>query len=530
MIERIFEVLKKPFLSATLQKPSTLVAEEPDIDMRLAISDYDMPYANNKRKTYNQQEELRKQLNSDIYIKQYRRMAIIPEVSSAIDEIQNEALGISLEGSRVPTLTFEIDNDEIKTPEAIQKKVIECWNEIMKLTRFQQKGKDIFRQWYVDGKIVAELLFDEAAITKGIQQILILSPFGFRKVITTARDGKMVVEYKYETNGRQSLHGTREPFKPDQVIYSTSGLKYMTIDVGYLYPAIKAANNLVMIEDSILIYRVMRAMETRIWNVNVGKMPTAKAQNYLNTVVNEIKNDVSYDSISGEFKGYSDMKSLINDFVFPTRGGTESTSVSTIGGNTNFIDSIEDLKVFLKKLYLALKIPINRLDDTNTLDFAADDILRGEEKFIKTVNDIQINFSQFLLEILKRQLISKKIIAESEWAELDSELKVIFQSFNTNQVIEKARMNSLLKKAETTKDLEDSGIIGKMLSYEYVIRTVWNMTKEEFEIEKKKIEEEKKEGWFYKDEAGNTDTTLDDEDEDVDAKPKQSPKKKTEEE
>lgn len=253
MFENIFEVLKKPFLSTSVQKPSTIVAEEPDIDMRLATSDYDMPYANNKRKTYNQQEELRKQLNSDIYIKQYRRMSIIPEVSSAVDEIQNEALGISLEGSRVPSLTFEVDNDKVKTLEATQKRVIECWNEIMKLTRFQQKGKDLFRQWYVDGKIVAELIYDETAMTKGIQQILILSPFGFRKVVTTEKDGKQTLLYKYETNGRQSLHGTRDTFKPDQIVYSTSGLKYMTIDVGYLYPAIKAANNLVMIEDSILI-------------------------------------------------------------------------------------------------------------------------------------------------------------------------------------------------------------------------------------------------------------------------------------
>jgi len=501
MFETLKEVLKKPFLSDAKPKPSTLTATENDIDIRLASSEYDLPYANNKRGNYNI-EERNRTYNSDIYIKQYRRMSIIPEVSSAIDEIQNEALGISIEGSRVPTITFEVDNGKVLTPKSAQAKVIDAWGEIMKILRFQQKGKDIFRQWYVDGKIVAELVYDEAALTKGIQQVFIISPLGFRRNIEETGSGKnktLKITYKYESNARQSLHGTTETFLNDQIVISTSGMKYQNYDIGYLYSAIKPSNNLVMIEDSILIYRVMRAVETRVWNVNIGRMPKQKAENYLNTVISEIKNDIAYDSITGEFKGYTDMKSLINDFVFPSRGTAEATSVSTIGGNTNFIESMEDLKVFLKKLYLALKIPVNRLDDTNTLDFSADDILRAEEKFLKTINDIQISFSSFLLELLKRHCIAKKILSESEWPQYESEIKIIFQAFGNNQIVEKARMNSLLKKAETTKELEDSGIIGKVLSYEYVIRNIWNMTKEEFEEQQKMIEQEKKDGWFYSD-------------------------------
>ena len=497
IVESITEVFKKPFLKEVPPVPSSLTAEEADIDIRLGTSSYDMPYASNKRRVFNRTEELRKGYNTDIYIKQYRRMAYIPEVSSAIDEIQNEALGISLEGSRVPTLTFAVDNGKVTTAEAIQTKVIDAWNHIMKLTKFQQKGKDIFRQWYVDGKLVAELIYDEKAMNKGVQQILILSPLGFRQIIDMDDKKTPKITYKYESNGRKSVYGTRETFTDEQIVMTVSGMKFDGVDVGYLFPAIKVSNNLVMIEDSLLIYRVLRAIETRVWNVNVGKMPKSKAETYLNTVINEIKNDIAYDSITGEFKGYNDIKSLINDFVFPSRGSTETTSVSTIGGNTNFIESIEDLKVFLKKLYLSLKIPTTRLDDTNTLDFSSDDILRSEEKFLKTVNDIQLNFSQFLIEILRRHLIASKVCDENEWAEIESELKVVYQSFGTNQIIEKARMNALLKKAETMKELVDSKIVGTVLSYEYVIKNVWNMTKEEFEAEKKLIQAEKNDPWFY---------------------------------
>ena len=505
MFESLKETITKKFLTINPPKSSSLTSSEPDVDIKLGGSEYDLPYLYAK-KAPNQSETRRQGYQTDAYIKQYRRMAIVPEISGAIDEIQNEALGIGIEGSRVPSLTFDVENSKVTIPDTIQKKILDCWADVMRLTRFQTKGKDIFRQWYIDGRIIAETVFDESAMTKGIQQILILSPLGFREKIEKV-DKTIKVFYQYEASAsaRNSIYGTHEKYDYDQIVFVTSGIKYNGLDVGYLYPAIKTSNNLVMIEDSVLIYRVLRAVETRVWNVNIGRMPKSKAENYLTSIINQIKTDIAYDSNTGEFKGYTDVKSMINDYVFPSRNGQEQTSVNTIGGNTNFIESLDDLQVFLKKLYIALKIPVNRLDDSNTLDYSADDILRGEEKFLKTINDIQINFSQFLLELLKRQLISKKVIAENEWNDYEYQMKVIFQSFGSNQIVEKARVNSLLKKAEATQELVNSGVVGKIISYEFMLQNIWNMTKEEFEEQKKIIEEEKKNNWFYDLDQSNQD-------------------------
>lgn len=494
----LLETLLKPFLPKTeIDKDSSVTSKEPDIDI---ILDYNQDLPSMRGKFgYDTARQKIHDIQVDAYIRQYRRMSIIPEVSYAIDEIQNEALGIDLAGLRVPDLSFQSGDGNPKTDKSIQKKVADEWNEIMSLLKFQTKGKDIFRQWYVDGRIIAELVIDNKTPNSGIKQILILSPYGFRKMYRNTTGNQQEIYFKYDSINRRSyVSGTKEEFKKDQIVLSTSGIKFEGVDVGYLFPAVKVANNLVMVEDSLLIYRVLRAIETRIWNVNIGKMPTGKANNYLAEVINSIKSDITYDSHTGEFKGYSDIKSLINDFVFPVRGGTETTKVDTIGGNTNFVETTEDLKVFLRKLYLALKIPVNRLDDANTLDYGAEDILRSEEKFIKTVAEIQTNFSQFLLELLYRQCLLKKIVAsESEWNEILKELVVVFQSFGNNQIIEKARMNSMLKKAETMKELEDSGAIGKVLSYEYVIKNVWNMTKEEYMEQRKLIEKEKLDEFLY---------------------------------
>lgn len=490
----ITESMSNPFLNnPNIEKQLSTTSELSKVERVLDGVDLEFPQHHSIRanSVAAKREKLNAEVRSDHYMRQYRNIEIIPEISSAIDEIVNEALNVDVDGTAAPSITFK---DGSKTAKSVQTAITEEFEKILGIVDFESNGDDLFRRWYVDGKLIGEVVYYDKSTNKGIQHVLQLSPFGFRKRIEE-QTNKIFYVYE-ETNNSRAVkkRNTDDFYEPDQIAYADSGLTHNDIKIGYLYYAMKVANNMGMIEDSFVIYRLLRSIETRIWNVNVGRMPKSKAENYINTVISQIKNDIGYNSTTGEFEGKSDIKSMINDFVFPTRNGTESTSVNTIGGDTSFVDSLDDHEMFLKKLYVALKIPVSRLDESSTMDFTASDILQAELKFTKFVNKLRRKFSMWLLELLKLQLIATKKIEETEWKDIKKEIIVFWN--NQNEIIENAQLDNIVKKAEVLSDLEDNGVIGKFFSYEWVRTNVLGMTKEEYEEEKKKIEAEKKEGLY----------------------------------
>jgi hypothetical protein len=487
------ESLKKTFLqNPATQEPLSISSEEQFVEKTLGDADLEFPV--NYKMSAGKLTERQKQTfedREDHYIRQYRMLETMPEVASAIDEIVNEVMNVGVDGTIEPELTFEQDS---KIGDTTKKSIIEEWKNILSILDFKDSGDDLFRKWYVDGKLITEIVYGDKTIKEGIKNILQLTPFNFRK--RQDKDKKTFYVYKTNNSGNIQKHNSVDYYDPEQIVISTSGLTNNHTNIGYLFYAIKVANNMSMIEDSFIIYRMLRAVETRIWNVNVGKMPKAKAETYLNKVIGQIKSELSYNGATGEFEGRTQMASLINDYVFPTRGNTEATAVNTIGGNTNFVDNDTDHQLFLKKLYIALKLPVNRLDGANsTIDFSSTDILRGELKFTKFTNKLRRKFAQFLLDILKLQLISKGLMTESEWKVIKSSIIVMWNS--QNEIIENAKIDSFKKKSEALAELKANGILGVFISYQTAMSQILGMTKEQFEEEKKLIEEEKKDGYFY---------------------------------
>jgi len=491
----LWESLKKTFLSQPKDRKKetkNLSTTSDPSRIELAPSSEELPINYNIKP----KNTLRKKNEEDIFdkedrlIRDYRTISKIPEVSSAIDEIVNEVMSVKDDGVNIPSLSFVNDTNISKN---IQKTILEKYDKIMGLLDYSGKGDDLFRKWYIDSKLVAEIIYNNKNIKQGIVDIYILNPIGLRKKID--EDGNIYYVYKDITQKFNFEKTSKDYYKPEQIVISDSGLIEDGLRVGYLYYALKAVNNLTTIEDSFIIYRILRAIETRIWNVNVAKLPKSKAEQYINNVINSIRSELSYDPSTGEFKGRQTFQSLINDYVFPTRNGNESTSVDTIGGNTRFIDSVEDHEIFLKKLYIAMKIPVSRIDvTTSTMDFTGTDILRAEEKFTKFINKLRRKFSQFILNLLKLELIATNTISESEWKDIKQDIKIIWPT--SNQIIENGRLESYVKKSEVYSDLKSNGIIGTVLSHQWALENIFKMTKEEFEEQRKLIEEETKEGIF----------------------------------
>ena len=492
----LFESLKKTFLASSKDDFSkTSLTTEEDKKIRvLGGDDVELPVNYNIKSAFFGKSKSKKHSlkeKEDSLIKEYRNVSTNPEVASAIDEICNDAISNDSRGNVSPAIAYD-DN----VPENVQNKISENFDEILKLLDFTNEADDLFKRWYIDSKLAFEVVYDDN-IKKGIKKLVLIDPIGLRKKYDQ-KTGKTY--YVYAENEKSDLLqiDRKDYYDEEQIIIIDSGIYHDDMKIGYLFYALKTINNMTTIEDSFVIYRILRAVETRIWNVNTGKLPKSKAENYLNKVINEIRSDLIYDANTGNFRGKQSSQSLVNDFVFPTRNGNESTSVDTIGGQTNFIDSTEDHEMFLKKLYIAMKIPVTRIENDSTLDFSGADLTKGEQKFTQFVNKLRRQFSKLFLNVLKLQLLSKGIIKENEWDDLQGQ--ITFKWNGTNVILENALMDSWVKKSEVLSDLEDNGILGKFISYEFVISEILHMTKDEFEEEKKKIKKEKKEGWFNDDE------------------------------
>jgi len=272
--------------------------------------------------------------------------------------------------------------------------------------------------------------------------------------------------------------------------------------VGYLDYVLKTVNNMNTIEDSLVIYRLWRSVEKRIWNVQISRLGKAKAENYLNKVMTNIRSNNLFNKSTGEIKNSASMEAIVDDYVFPVKNN-EKVEVDTIAGDTSFITELSDHELFLKKLYIGMKIPVNRLDETSTLDFSGEDIIKQELKFNKHTDRLLSSFSQFPLDLLKKELLATNKVSIEEWIEARKHIRVDYNK--DNQVIKKINSNMLVDRATAMNEVENTDVIGKTVSYTTVVKTIWNMSDDDIEEEMKLIEEEKKKFKFLADEDENDD-------------------------
>ena len=426
-------------------------------------------------------------------IRRYRDIAQQPECDSAIEDIINEGIVANEKDQAV-----SIELERLMMPKRIKDRIVEEFDTVLRLLNFEQKGHDIFRRWYVDGRIFYHKVIDQKNPKKGIQELRYIEPKRIRKVKEVKKNLKKgtsielvqkVDEYfLYNHNGLKT--GTTEGIKisPDSIAYCPSGL----IDqnrghvLSYLHKAIKPVNQLRMIEDSLVIYRISRAPERRIFYIDVGNLPKIKAEQYLKDVMNRYRNKLVYDASTGEIRDDRNHMSMLEDFWLPRREGGRGTEITTLPGGSN-LGEIDDIVYFQRKLFRSLNVPISRLEAEQGFSLGrSTEITRDELKFTKFVQRLRKKFTPLFTDILKTQLVLKGVITLEDWDNMKEHIQYDF--LQDGHFAE-------LKEAEILRERLDmlgniDSYIGTFFSKKWVQRNVLNMTDYEIDDMQREINKE----------------------------------------
>jgi len=431
--------------------------------------------------------------NAEMIMK-YRGVATHPEVDAAIEDIINESVSGSENES--PVL---INLDGVETSDKIKKLIIEEFDGIQGMLNFNELGHDIFRSWYVDGRLIHHLVVNEGNMKAGIQEIRPIDATKIRKVkeVKYKKDNKTgakVVDKTDEFYVFQEKNQTQSAVKltPDSVSYVTSGLTDPTKKrvISYLHKAIKPINQLRMMEDSLVIYRLARAPERRIFYIDVGNLPANKAEQHMKEIQTRYRNKLVYDASTGNLKDDRKHMSMLEDFWLPRREGGRGTEISTLPGGDN-LGQIDDIVYFQKRLYRALNVPINRLEQESQFSLGrSTEISRDEVKFQKFIDRLRKRFSTLFTQILKKQLILKGIITLEDWNSWKNDIQIDF--IRDNHFTE-LKDSELLRERLSTLD-QLSQYVGEYFSREWVMKNVMMMSEEDIETMKDQVEAENAKG------------------------------------
>ena len=428
----------------------------------------------------------------DDLIRRYRDIAIQPECDSAIEDIVSEAIASD---ERDMCVSIALDNLQVST--SIKKRIKEEFERILQLLDFNNKAHDIFRRWYVDGRIFYHKVIDSQNPRKGIQQLRYIDPRKIKKVreVQTGKRGQVDVVKKFKEFYIYNQHGhqvnntsTGVKLTFDSIAYCPSGLIDMhkgTV-LSYLNKAIKPVNQLRMIEDSVVIYRISRAPERRIFYIDVGNLPKIKAEQYLKDVMNRYRNKLVYDASTGEIRDDRNHMSMLEDFWLPRREGGRGTEITTLPGGAN-LGEIDDITYFQRKLYRSLNVPISRLEAEQNFSLGrSTEITRDELKFTKFVGKLRKKFSVIFNDLLRTQLILTGVIAEEEWKSMSEHIQFDFLQDNNFTELKNAEL--LKERLEMLSQVEN--YVGTYFSKEWVKKNVLHLTDDEIGEMQKQMDSE----------------------------------------
>ena len=433
--------------------------------------------------------------DADLIMK-YREMAEHPECDMAIENIIQEA--IVTNQSRNPV---DLDLTHTDLSKNLQDRISEEFDIILKLLDFNNQAYDIFKRWYIEGRIFYHVMVDPKEIDKGIQELRLIDSFKIKKVRqiipdTQAAPGVFKLPqfeeyYLFNEKGLVTPSQMGVKVAPDSMIMAHSGI--MTRDkkfvVSHLHKAIKGLNQLRMLEDAVVIYRIARAPERRIFYIDVGNLPKQKAEQYLKDIMTRYKNKLVYDASSGEIKDDRRHQSMLEDYWLPRREGGRGTEISTLPGGQN-LGEMEDVDYFRRKLYQSLNVPLSRLEaDTPFVLGRASEISRDELKFSRFIDRIRIRFSHLFFQIIEKQLILKNVIHTSEWPKLKETIR--FNYAMDNHFAELKEQELMADRFNMMRDAED--LVGNYYSKQFVKDRILRLTPEEQKRIKKEIEKEEKE-------------------------------------
>ncbi len=433
-------------------------------------------------------------------ITRYREMSNHPECDMAIDEIVNEAIAHDDEG-RVVKLVL----DKLKQPDSVKKKITEEFENIQRLLNFNNLADDLFRRWYIDGRIYYHVVVNEKNPKEGIQELRYVDPRKIRKVREVQKDrdpktGATIIKsmaeyYVYSDRGQTTQTYTSSVnqglrIAPDSIINVNSGLMDAknTFVISYLHKAIKPLNQLRMIEDATVIYRLSRAPERRIFYIDVGNLPKGKAEQYLRDIMVKYRNKMVYDASTGELRDDRKHLSMLEDFWLPRREGGKGTEITTLAGGQN-LGVIEDVVYFQKKLLNSLSVPVSRLEPQGGGLVGlgrTTEVTRDELKFNRFIERLRNKFSQLFDNALKVQLSLKGICTKEEWDEFK---EFVFYDFVKNSNFAELRESELMRERISTLNQIDP-YVGRYFSPSWVKKNVLKLTDEEIEDMDKEIQDE----------------------------------------
>ncbi len=451
-------------------------------------------------------------------VRRYREMCLHPECDSAIEDVVNEAIVSDLDDSPV-----EIELSNLNASDRLKESIRDEFKHIKSLMNFDKKCHEIFRTWYIDGRVFYHKVIDLDNPSEGIQEIRYIDPLKIRLVRETDKTGsnrlspfdvskngndpknsgapKINEYYVYDPSagkkGGSGIYPTQNAkgavkIAKDAITYCTSGLvdRNKQTVLSYLHKAIKALNQLRMVEDSLVIYRLSRAPERRIFYIDVGNLPKIKAEQYLRDVMNRYRNKLVYNADTGEIRDDRKYMAMLEDFWLPRREGGRGTEITTLPGGQN-LGELTDIEYFQAKLYKSLNVPSSRLDSQGGFNLGrSSEILRDELKFTKFVGRLRKRFSGVFNDMLKTQLILKNIITPEDWNELEDHIQYDFLYDNHFSDLKK---NELLN--------EQLGVVasmepymGKYFSNHFVRTKVLKQTEDDIKEIDKQIKKEIKDG------------------------------------
>ena len=415
-------------------------------------------------------------------VAKYREMSLQPECEQAIDEIVNEA--IVKDGNKAIVDINLDDLDDINVPEKIKAMISDEWNTVSELFNFNNYGYEIFRRWYIDGRMYYHIMIDETNPRLGIQELRYIDPRKIRKVRNMRRErrGNIFVNviagefYMYTERGFRgsSMTGMENQglrIAKDSIVQITSGLtdKDNKMVLGFLHKAIKPMNQVRMLEDATVIYRISRAPERRIFYIDVGSLPKMKAEQYVKDMMTRHKNRLVYDATTGDVRDDRKFMTMMEDYWLPRREGGRGTEISTLPSGQN-LGELSDVRYFEKKLYKSLNVPMSRLDSESAgfgLGRSAE-ITQDELKFQKFIARLRLRFSQLFLDTLEKQLILKGILTLEDWSEYKN--KILF-NFNTDNYFAELKDAEILRERIATLQ-QVQPYIGMFYSQEWVKKNI----------------------------------------------------------
>jgi hypothetical protein len=434
-------------------------------------------------------------------ISRYREMAMQPEIESAIDDIMNESIVQDDDGKIIGIVL-----DDLEQPEKIKKAIKEEFGTILRLFNYKHMAQDIFRRYYIDGRLYYNVIIDKQNPVAGIKELRYIDPRKLRKVreIKKKKDERTGAEVIDVTNeyyiyNDKVVSGSSSNYGPvgvrittDSIISVVSGLmdSRRAVVLSYLHKAIKPLNQLRMIEDATVIYRISRAPERRIFYIDVGNLPKLKAEQYLRDIMVKYKNKLVYDANTGEVRDDRKFLSMMEDFWLPRREGGKGTEITTLPGGQN-LGELEDVKYFQKKLYNSLSVPISRLEPAQGFSIGrSSEVTRDELKFAKFVDRLRNKFADIFNQALRVQCVLKGICTADEWDQFKE--NIYYDFIKDNNFAE-------LKEAELMK--ERLGLLGavdpytgRYFSQAWIQRNVLRLTDDQIKEMQSEIDEEKEIG------------------------------------